>query len=135
CLAIRAGAQFIGTNPDKTFPAEEGIVPGCGSLLAALEAATDVQPIVIGKPERAMFDTALHLLQAQAATTLMVGDRIDTDIDGARRAGLHTAMVLTGVSSAEEAANHNPPPDGVFADLPALHEAWQRQQAATQAEQ
>nr|MBA3947876.1 HAD-IIA family hydrolase [Herpetosiphonaceae bacterium] len=81
CLAIRAGAQFIGTNPDKTFPAEEGIVPGCGALLAALEAATDVQPMVIGKPERAMFDTALHLLHAQATTTLMVGDRIDTDID------------------------------------------------------
>lgn len=125
CLAIRAGAHFVGTNPDKTFPAADGIIPGCGALLAALEAATGVTPTIIGKPERGMFDTALHLLQADATTTLMVGDRIDTDIDGAHRAGLPTALVLTGVSSAAEAAVHNPPIDAVYADLPALLTAWQ----------
>ncbi len=72
-----------------------------------------------------MFDAALDLLGARAATTLMVGDRLDTDIDGARRAGLRTALVLTGVSSAAAAAAQPAPPDAVFADLPALLAAWQ----------
>lgn len=125
CLAIRAGATFIGTNPDRTFPAEDGLIPGCGALLAALEAATDVKPIVIGKPELAVFTIALHLLRSEAATTLMVGDRLDTDIDGAHDARLPTALVLTGVSSAAELAGRVPKPDAVFADLPALLHAWQ----------
>lgn len=125
CLAIRAGATFIGTNPDRTFPVEEGLVPGCGALLAALDAATDVKPIVIGKPELAVFTIALHLLQSEAATTLMVGDRLDTDIDGAHDAGLPTALVLTGVSSAAELEGRVPQPDAVFADLPALLHTWQ----------
>lgn len=119
-LAIRAGAQFIGTNPDRTFPAADGITPGAGALLAAVVAATDRTPTVMGKPERAMFDTALRLLDATPASTLMVGDRLDTDIVGAQHAGLQTALVLTGVSSAAEAAAHVPPPDAVYADLPAL---------------
>lgn len=125
CLAIRAGASFIGTNPDKTFPAEDGIVPGCGALLAALQAATDQKPMIIGKPEPGMFIAAMALLEAQAPTTLMIGDRYDTDILGAAGAGLRTAMVLTGVSSAADVEREPIKPDAIFADLPELLRAWQ----------
>lgn len=124
CLAIRAGATFIGTNPDKTFPAEDGIVPGCGALLAALVAATDQEPLIIGKPAPAMFSAAIELLGATAATTLMVGDRYDTDIVGAARAGLPTAMVLTGVSDRAEAERGPIAPDAILADLPELLHRW-----------
>ncbi|HEX6290094.1 MAG TPA: HAD-IIA family hydrolase [Herpetosiphonaceae bacterium] len=124
CLAIRAGATFVGTNPDKTFPAEDGIVPGCGALLAALEAATDQKPMIIGKPEPGMFIAALKLLEAQAPTTLVIGDRYDTDIVGGATAGLRTAMVLTGISTAAEAEDGLVVPDAIVADLPELLRIW-----------
>ena len=104
CLAIRAGARFIASNPDTTFPTEEGIVPGAGSLVAALEACTSVKPTVIGKPEQVAFDLALERLGADRRATAMLGDRLDTDILGGIRAGLTTIMVMTGVSTAEELA-------------------------------
>lgn len=125
CLAIRAGASFVGTNPDRTFPADDGIVPGAGAVLAALVAATDQQPLIIGKPARAMFDATLELLGAVAGTTLMVGDRYDTDILGAANAGLHTAMVLTGISTRAEGEAGKPAPGLIVADLPALLAEWQ----------
>lgn len=125
CLAIRAGASFIGTNPDKTFPAEDGIVPGCGALLAALEAATDQKPVIIGKPQPGMFSAALALLEAQAPTTLIIGDRYDTDILGGANAGLRTAMVLTGVSTAADVEHEPVKPEAIFADLPEMLRAWQ----------
>jgi len=124
CLAIRAGATFIGTNPDRTFPADDGIVPGAGALLAALTTATDQQPVIIGKPAAAMFESTLKLLAAEPATTLMVGDRYDTDIAGAANAGLRTAMVLTGISTRAEGEAGHPPPDLIVDDLPALLELW-----------
>ncbi len=124
CLAIRAGATFIGTNPDTTFPAEDGIIPGCGALLAALRAATSQEPLIIGKPEPALFDAAIALLGAQPSTTLIVGDRYDTDIVGGARAGLATAMVLTGVSTAEEAAQGPVATDLIVNDLPTLLSLW-----------
>ncbi len=124
CLAIRAGATFIGTNPDRTFPSEDGIVPGCGAILAALEAATDQEPIIIGKPEAAMFEAALKLFHTDPATTLIVGDRYDTDILGGARAGLKTALVLTGVSDAAEAQRGPLMPDAIIADLGELLHAW-----------
>jgi len=127
CLAIRAGATFIGTNPDTTFPAEDGIVPGCGAILAALVAATGQQPQIIGKPAPAMFEAAMQLLFSQPATTLVVGDRYDTDIVGAAQAGLHTAMVLTGVSSAADAAQGPVMPELISTDLPELLARWRDQ--------
>jgi 4-nitrophenyl phosphatase len=125
CLAIRAGATFIGTNPDKTFPAEDGIVPGCGALLAALQAATDQEPLIIGKPAPAMFETAVQLLEADSVTTLVIGDRYDTDIVGGARAHLKTAMVLTGVSTITEVEQGPVAPDMIIADLPELLRLWQ----------
>ncbi len=126
CLAIRAGATFIGTNPDRTFPSEDGIVPGCGAILAALQAATDQEPIIIGKPEAAMFEAALKLLGTDPSTTLIVGDRYDTDILGGAKAGLKTALVLTGVSDAAEAQRGPIMPDMIITDLEELLHTWRK---------
>jgi len=126
---IRAGADFIGTNPDRTFPVPEGLIPGAGTMLAAIQAATDVAPRVIGKPEPPMFEVAVERLGATPDTTLMIGDRLDTDILGASRAGLRTALVLTGITTAEDAHKSTIRPDAVFEDLPALNAAWQAARA------
>lgn len=123
-LLIRAGADFIGTNDDVTFPSTEGLIPGAGSLLAALRAATDREPIVMGKPGRAMFETALRILGTAPEHTLMIGDRLNTDIAGAQATGMRTALVLSGVSTRDEAEAADQPPDAIFADLAALTAAW-----------
>ncbi len=120
---IRAGAHFIGTNADKTFPIPEGFAPGAGSILAALEAASGVTPQVIGKPAAPMFHIALERLGSPPERALMIGDRLETDISGAAALGIRTALVLTGVSSAEDAAQSPTPPDGIYADLPSLWQA------------
>jgi 4-nitrophenyl phosphatase len=126
CLAIRAGATFIGTNADKTLPVEDGQVPGAGAILAALVACTGVEPQVIGKPEPIIIRQALDLIGAQAEETACLGDRLETDILGGYRAGTATILVLTGVSTAEEAAMYAVQPDFIFADLPAMLQAWEQ---------
>jgi 4-nitrophenyl phosphatase len=123
-LRIRAGAHFIGTNGDLTFPLPEGLAPGNGATLAALQAATGVAPLVIGKPERAMFEVALQRLGTSPEQTLMVGDRLETDIAGAQRAGLPTTLVLTGITTREQATISEIQADGVFESLPALCGVW-----------
>jgi len=117
CLAIRAGAAFIATNPDTTLPTEEGLVPGCGAMIAALVASTDVQPTVIGKPEKYMFELACQRLGLLPHEVLMVGDRLDTDILGANRIGARTVLVLTGVSQRQEIVTTGIEPTFVAADL------------------
>jgi 4-nitrophenyl phosphatase len=124
-LRIRAGAAFIGTNSDRTFPIPEGLVPGNGSLLAAVRAATDVEPVVIGKPEKIMFDVALQRMGTTPEQTLMIGDRLETDILGAQQAGLPSALVLTGVTPEHQARVDDVQADGVFDSLLALYHAWQ----------
>jgi len=124
CLAIRAGARFIASNPDLTYPAEEGLLPGAGSLVAALEACTDVKALVIGKPEHTAFDLALERLGADPTATAMLGDRLDTDILGGIRAGLTTIMVLTGISTQADLAASAYHPDYVFPGLPELMAAF-----------
>lgn len=123
-LLIRGGADFIGTNDDATFPAAEGLIPGAGSLLALLRTATGRDPLVLGKPHAPMFHTALKLLGTPAERTLMVGDRLDTDIAGAKKAGLKAALVLTGVSAREDADKAEHKPDAIYADLLALLAAF-----------
>ena len=122
-LLIRAGAGFIGTNPDTSFPSPEGLVPGAGSILALLEAATDKRPTVIGKPERGMFEAALSVLGARPEETLMIGDRISTDIVGAQALGIRTALVMTGVETAASLQHSTTPPDLLYPGLPELIEA------------
>ncbi len=123
-LAVRDGATFIGTNADKTYPLEKDIIPGAGSILAALIAATDVQPIVVGKPEPIIVAQCLRILGATADETAMLGDRLDTDILGGYRAGITTIMVTTGINTAEEAAAFEVQPDYIYAGLPEMIAAW-----------
>lgn len=122
-LCIRGGARYVVTNADRTFPSEEGLIPGAGAIMAAIAAASDAEPFVIGKPAETMFQVAVELLGARPDTTLVIGDRLDTDIVGASAAGLASAMVLTGVSRRDEISGAMRP-DAVFEDLPELLAAW-----------
>ena len=122
-LAIGAGAQLVGTNPDVTYPIENGLGIGNGAILAALTAATGVAPIIIGKPEPIMYQQALARMQCTAANTLAVGDRLDTDILGAQRAGIASVLLLTGIATAAQVAASDLQPDAVLPGLPALTEA------------
>jgi 4-nitrophenyl phosphatase len=123
-LAIRAGAQFIGTNPDRALPTEAGLIPGAKAIQAALEVATGTPPLIIGKPEPAMLQLALQKLQAEPETTAIIGDGLETDIPGGHRLGLMTILVLTGVTSPEQLARSALQPDLVYPDIAALHRAW-----------
>lgn len=125
-LLIRNGAAFIGTNPDVTFPTPEGLAPGAGSILALIETATDVRPTVIGKPERAMFETAVQRMGTTPERTLMIGDRLGTDIVGGNQAGLKTALVMTGVTTPEILASSDVVPTGVFGGLAQLRFEWEQ---------
>lgn len=120
CLLIRAGASFIGTNSDRTFPTPAGLVPGAGSLLAALETATDTKPHIVGKPQADIFHEALKRLGCQPGHSLVVGDRLETDIAGGQNLGCPTALVLSGVTDSLQASQWNPAPTGIFDDLQSL---------------
>jgi 4-nitrophenyl phosphatase len=122
-LNIRRGAVFIGTNPDATLPTERGITHGNGAIIAALQAATDVAPIIMGKPEPLMYQQALTRLNADPATTAAIGDRLETDILGAVRAGIHSVFVLTGISTREQLATIDYAPTWVMDDLTAVTRA------------
>lgn len=124
-LAVRNGARFIGTNPDNSFPSERGQLPGTGSLLALLSAASGVEPEVVGKPSAVMYEIAMQKLGVKPHETLMVGDRYETDIVGAVPLGLVTAGVLTGITTATEFAKVDPPPTMVVDDLSALQKAFE----------
>ncbi len=126
-LLIRAGAAFVGTNPDRTFPDPDGLVPGAGALLAALEAATDVAPTVIGKPAPEMFRQALVRLDVEPEQTLVVGDRLETDIAGGIAAGCRTALVLSGVTTVQDADRTAIRPDLVARDLSQLLKVLQEE--------
>ena len=117
---IRSGVPFLGTNPDVTFPASDGITPGAGSILAALQAASGISPEIAGKPERPMYDLALKRLGTRQEETISVGDRLETDIAGGQRIGLRTALVLSGISTREQALAWEPRPDLIAEDLTQL---------------
>jgi 4-nitrophenyl phosphatase len=121
--ALRAGAHFIATNADTTLPTEAGLVPGAGSLIAAVVAASGRQPIVIGKPETPMLEMAMLRMGVRPDETVMVGDRLDTDILAGERAGMPTVLVLTGVSTRADLAEAEALPDVIVSDLPSLVEA------------
>ena len=119
-LLIRSGVPFIGTNPDKTFPTPEGLVPGAGAILAAVEAATSAQPIIIGKPSPEMYRVALERMGVSPASTVVVGDRLETDIAGGQQLGCRTGLVLSGVTDLQAAHDWVPAPDWIEPDLTAL---------------
>ncbi len=131
-LLLQRGAPLVGTNPDLLVPAEEGLIPEAGTTLAALEAATGVQATVVGKPEPHLFRAAVARLGRPVEQTAMIGDRLETDVVGARRAGLKAILVETGVDSAQTAAEKGIEPDAVFADLRALAAGWRRMIAGSE---
>jgi len=125
-LLIRSGAKFIATNPDKTLPTEVGLIPGTGAILAALEAATGVAPLVVGKPEPAIFDLALAKMGVGKEGAAVIGDRLEIDVLGGRRAGLITILVLSGATSRQELESSSIKPDLVFDNVRQLYEHWSK---------
>ncbi|HEX2193823.1 MAG TPA: HAD-IIA family hydrolase [Candidatus Limnocylindria bacterium] len=96
--AIRQGARFVATNADVRYPTPEGFVPGAGAIVAALATTTGVDPLVIGKPQPAMFQAILERAGVPARDAVVVGDNPDADVPAARRAGIPSILVLTGVA-------------------------------------
>lgn len=123
-LAIRAGATFIGTNPDTTLPTEQGLVPGTGATLAALEAATGASPLIIGKPKPILLRLAMGKMGLPSEGTAIIGDRLETDILAGREAGVITILVLTGISDRKELNTSPHQPDFVFDSIADFLDAW-----------
>jgi 4-nitrophenyl phosphatase len=128
-LLIQRGARFVGSNGDVTFPSEEGLYPGAGSILAAVQAATRVKPVVIGKPEPWMFEIAVQKMGSQVEQTAMIGDRLETDILGGQRSGLKTILVTTGVDNHQSIAQKQIQPDAILSGLDELVDVWENQKA------
>jgi phosphoglycolate/pyridoxal phosphate phosphatase family enzyme len=101
--AVRGGARFVATNADRLYPTPRGFFPGAGSIVAAIAAGADAQPDVIGKPQPGMFAAAAAEAGVPAERALVVGDNPDADVVAARRAGMATVLVLTGVATPEAA--------------------------------
>jgi NagD protein len=100
---IERGARFIATNPDPIGPSPEGSVPATGSVAALISRATGVHPYFVGKPNPLMMRSALRAIGAPSETTVMIGDRMDTDIVAGLEAGMETVLVLTGISTRADA--------------------------------
>lgn len=114
---VDAGARFIATNPDRTSPSPEGPLPATGAVAAMIREATGAQPYSIGKPNPMMFRSAMNRINAHSESTVMVGDRMDTDIVAGMEAGLETILVLTGSTRAEEVARFPFRPSRVAASI------------------
>jgi 4-nitrophenyl phosphatase len=119
-LLVRAGIPFYTTNTDRTFPTPRGEIPGSGSWLSVITSATGVEPIVAGKPFPYLMELSLERLGTKKEETLIVGDRLETDIAAGQAVGCSTALVLSGVSSMEQAQKWNPQPDLISESLAAL---------------
>jgi len=122
--AIQSGAKWVATNQDWTIPREKGLAPGNGTLVSAVHTAVGQLPVVAGKPEKAIFETAMHKFEAKSA--IYVGDRLDTDVAGANKAGLGSALVMTGVTTRKEllAAKPDSRPSFVLGTLKDLRSAY-----------
>jgi 4-nitrophenyl phosphatase len=119
-LLVRNGVPFYATNPDKTFPTQRGQIPGAGAWISVITTATGVEPLYAGKPAPYLFDLARARLGTTTKQTLVVGDRLETDIAGGQAAGMPTALVLSGVSTREQAERWQPKVDLVVDNLAAL---------------
>jgi 4-nitrophenyl phosphatase len=108
---IRDGALFIGTNPDQTFPGPGGLFPGAGTFVTAVQSASGKEPLMMGKPEPYLYQLALERAGSEPEDALMIGDRLETDILGAQRLGIPTAVVLTGVVDRAAADQWYPAPE------------------------
>jgi 4-nitrophenyl phosphatase/NagD protein len=120
---IRRGVRFIATHPDKVCPTETGYIPDCGAIIALLETATGVSPLVVGKPEPLLVEMALERLGLAASEVAVVGDRLYTDVAMAARAGTASVLVLSGETTRAALDAPGPRPDYVFDHLGALADA------------
>ncbi|HEY7363560.1 MAG TPA: HAD-IIA family hydrolase [Methylomirabilota bacterium] len=123
--AVRSGARLMATNPDRTCPTEEGEIPDCAGMIAAVEAVT-ARPVdvVVGKPSPIILEVALRALGVPAAECVIVGDRIETDIVMGKRGGLTTVLVLSGVTRADDPRIAEVGPDAVIRSIRDLLEPW-----------
>jgi HAD superfamily hydrolase (TIGR01450 family) len=121
---VENGAAFVATNRDSTYPMETGTIPGGGAIVAPIECSTGVTAVTIGKPEPGCWLRILEVAGSEPSRAMMVGDRPETDIMGAKAVGLHTALVLTGVTSEAEVPGlpEAQQPEFVIPDLTALPE-------------
>lgn len=115
--AFRSDTLFVATNPDRTTPAEDGVAPGAGYVVGAVEGMTGRDPLVVGKPSTRLAEMALARLDADPEDCLIVGDRIDTDVLMGERAGMETALVLSGTSTRADAEAGEFEPDHVIESL------------------
>jgi NagD protein len=114
---VLGGARFIATNPDVSGPEEEGIMPACGALAAPIERVTGREAYYVGKPNPLMMREALRRLDAHSEDSVMIGDRMDTDVLSGLGAGMKTVLLLTGVTSREELARFSYQPHQVVESL------------------
>jgi 4-nitrophenyl phosphatase len=126
-LAIRNGANFISTNADPVYPNGQEIIPASGAIQAALEAASGVKAIVLGKPQSPGFAMAINLLGAKPAQTGMLGDQLEADILGAKKAGLNAFLILSSVTPRYCADNAVIQPDAVFESTLDFYKQWLEQ--------
>lgn len=117
---VLSGARLIGTNPDVTGPVEDGIVPATRALVAPIELATGVKAYFVGKPNPLMIRQAMQKLDARRQSTVIIGDRIDTDIRAGVEAGIETVLLLSGVSTESDLHKYAYRPGHVYPDLRAL---------------
>ncbi|WP_096419862.1 HAD-IIA family hydrolase [Microcella alkaliphila] len=114
---INNGARFIATNPDATGPSADGVLPATGAISALITKATGKEPYVVGKPNPMMFRSAMNRIGAHSENTGMIGDRMDTDIVAGIEAGLHTVLVMTGISDTAEIERYPFRPSEVLAGV------------------
>ena len=119
-LAIRAGAAFVAINRDALLPIAGGLVAGCGTMVAAIEAGSEVKPEVIGKPQPTLLQEAMRSLNSTPEETVMIGDTLGIDILAGQAAGTHTLLVLSGKDTRESLLRSSIKPDYVYADLAAV---------------
>ncbi|MEW5941625.1 MAG: HAD-IIA family hydrolase [Chloroflexota bacterium] len=119
-LLVRRGIPFYATNPDKTFPTPRGEIPGAGAWISVIVTATGIEPIYAGKPFPYLMEMALERLGTKKENALVVGDRLETDIAAGQAVGCPTALVLSGVSTMEQANAWKPAPSLIVQDLEAL---------------
>jgi 4-nitrophenyl phosphatase len=119
-LLVRRGIPFFATNPDKTFPTPRGEIPGAGAWISVIVTATGIEPVYAGKPYPYLMEMALERLGTKREETLVVGDRLETDIAAGQAVGCPTALVLSGVSTQAQAEAWKPRPSHIVQDLEAL---------------
>jgi 4-nitrophenyl phosphatase len=119
---ILNGASFYGTNPDPSFPAEDGLMTGCGAILDSIKVSSGAKPRIFGKPYPESLQFLLEITGFEKEETVIIGDRLDTDIKLAKAFGVFSILVLTGVSKREDLSRFDVQPDMVVENLSILEE-------------